>query len=78
MRPPLVTVGPASDGDRLDEAARRLAGGERVCLWDPDPEALAAAVTQLAAPPSGRLVTWVGTPADAPFVAFVQELGPDS
>ena len=67
-------IGPLSDPANAAIAAERLALGATVVVWDPDAEALGAAVADLPPTPPGRLCTWTGSGDDAGLAAFIEEV----
>ena len=67
-------IGPMSDPEIAAIAAKRLADGATVVVWDPDSGALGDAVARLPATPPGRICTWIGSAGDEGLRAFIQEV----
>lgn len=67
-------IGPLGDPAKAANAANRVREGATVVVWDPDPQALGAAVAALPATPPGRLCAWCGDGEDSALAAFIQEV----
>ena len=67
-------IGPMRDRRNAANAAKRLAEGATVVVWDEDGEALRRAVEGLPATPPGRLCTWVGSGDDEGLRVFIEEV----
>ena len=67
-------IGPLEDPAKAAIAAKRVASGATVVVWDPDAAALREAVGRLPATPPGRVCTWTGSGDDAALKAFIEEV----
>lgn len=67
-------IGPLSEPVNAANAANRMRDGATVVVWDPDSQALGAAMAALPATPPGRLCSWCGDGGDPALAAFIREV----
>lgn len=67
-------IGPVGSAEIAAYAAKRLAAGATVLVWDEDAEVLGNVVEGLPRTPPGRLCTWVGRAEDEAVRALVEEV----
>lgn len=67
-------IGPVSDPEKAAIAAKRLAEGATVVLWDEDANALGSALEKLPPTPPGRFCSWVGGQDDEGLQALIEEV----